>query len=280
MEAIDVTAGCEPDHCCQLPQALGGEGELMVFDLGYFDQERFAQLDKAGVYFLSRLRTQVGVYLQAEDTQKVDLLTYLPADATCGEMSVYLGRSAKVPVRLFYYRLPPDIVEERRRKLQHTAKKNGKPCSQRSLDWLEWSFFISNAPAALLTVEQVAVLYRVRWQIELIFKLWKGEMDLDAMGKWRVTRILTQFYGRLLALLLFHRLLESYHAQDEWQLSMKPAFHVLKRTVSRLIHIVKHHFRGFLTFLRDFDANLRRFATQTKRRKQPSTLDRLKAVFP
>ncbi len=39
---------------------------------------------------------------------------------------------------------------------------------------LAWSLFVTNAPDELLTGKDVVVLYRARWQIELLFKLWKS----------------------------------------------------------------------------------------------------------
>ena len=181
-------------------------------------------------------------------------------------------------VRVLYYRLPKEIVAERRRKAHETARKRGTMCSQHSLDSLDWLFLITNAPAALLSLDQVAEVYRLRWQIELVFKVWKSEMQLAAFGTWRIERILTQFYARLLALLFFHRLLEDYPQGQADELSMIQAYQLLRANAARVIRIVKQSFRGFLSFLKDFMADLRRFALKTKRRKNPSTFARLLAL--
>ena len=125
----------------------------------------------------------------------------------------------------------------------------------------------------------MAEVYRLRWQIELVFKVWKSEMHLAYFGSWRVERILAQFYARLLALLLFHRLLEDYPQGDKGELSMIQAYQLLRTNAAHLIRIVKQSFRGFLSFLKEFMADLRRFVFKAKRRKNPSSFARLMALF-
>lgn len=218
VEALQVEEGVCPDQRCELPEEISEAGDLVIFDLGSFHQERFARLTQQGVYFLSRLQSQVGGYEGAADPQSLDVwepLQQVSHDVTMGEQAVYLGQRARVPVRLVYYRVPPQVAQERRRRAKQAAKKRNTTCSQAYLERLDWVFFITNVPMGWLSGAQVGVVYRVRWQIEVIFKVWKSEMDWDGMGHWRVARMLTQFYGRCLALLLFHRLLEKYHPEAD-----------------------------------------------------------------
>ena len=281
IEALAIEEGVVPDQNCNLPQDLSQAGDLSIFDLGYFDQKRFAQLDANESYFLSRLQSQVGLYETAQDKSSQDILAQvnqLPQHVSMGEQKVYLGSKSRVPVRLIYYRLPPDIVQERRRKAQKMAKKQGKSLTQRALAWLDWAFFITNAPLVLLSVEQVATVYRVRWQIELIFKVWKQEMAWGLMANWRLERVLAQFYGRCLALLIFHRLLEKYQVASDWEICWQKAFRLFKRRCAKLIGIVKANFWGLMTFLRDLDIKLRHFARKTKRRKELSTYSLLQLI--
>lgn len=281
IEAIEVESDRCPDQNCPLPQLLSEAGDLAIFDLGYFDQARFARLDEAGVYFLSRLQSQVGLYHPQKprtNIQILDCLNRLPGQITYGEMNLLLGYSQKLPVRVVYYRLPSHVAQERRRKAKQNARESGKTCTQRALDWLDWLIFITNTPPTLLSLEQVTVVYRVRWQIEILFKVWKQEMDWDVMGHWRVARVLCQFYARCLALLLFHHLLEKYQSEIQWEISWQKAYPVLKRKVQTLIRIVRQQFRGLLTFLKSLDQRFRRFATKSKRRKLLSTYELLKLV--
>jgi hypothetical protein len=278
IEALALTSGCQPDQTCVLPQQVSQAGELVLFDLGYFDQRRFALLDECESFFISRLQSQVGLYEHEDSDKAIDVLAYLPRGCSYRELKLFMGHKSRVGVRVLCYRLPPHVAAQRRRQAKQAAKKRGKVCSQSRLEWLEWSIFITNAPAALLDGQQVALIYRVRWQIELIFKVWKGEMDFDYMGKWRVERILAQFYGRVLALLLVHSLLRRYCANADWELSLKCAYKLVKRCVHELIALVRRHFRGAMAFLKRLQRDFRRFAAHNKRRKNPSTLSRLQSA--
>jgi IS4 transposase len=42
-----------------------------------------------------------------------------------------------------------------------------------SLAWCDWNFLITNVESEKLNLEAYFLLYGVRWQIELLFKLWK-----------------------------------------------------------------------------------------------------------
>jgi hypothetical protein len=48
------------------------------------------------------------------------------------------------------------------------------------------------------------VLGRVRWQIELLFKLWKSHGHIDASRSTKPWRIVCDVYAKLLAMLLQH----------------------------------------------------------------------------
>lgn len=278
IEAIEIEAGCQTDQKSGVIEAVSHAGDLVLFDLGYFDQKRFARLAQNGVFFVSRLHSQAGLYVSKDSSQAVDLLKIVGKKGSHGELAYYLGSQERVPVRLIYNRLPANVIEERRRKAHKAARERGQICSKQTLASLEWLFFVTNAPDALLNRQQIGEVYRLRWQIELIFKVWKSEMDLDAIGQWRVERVLAQVYGRILALLLFHGLLEKYPPLEGQEWSMTQAYQILRDSAARLIGIVKRDFWGIKSFLSDFAADLRRFAVKTKRRKNLSTLDRLLAV--
>ena len=55
-----------------------------------------------------------------------------------------------------------------------------------------------------LSEEEALVLGRVRWQIELLFKLWKNPGQLDTWRSRKPWRILCEVYAKLLALLIQH----------------------------------------------------------------------------
>jgi hypothetical protein len=150
-------------------------GTLLVYDLGYFDLSRFAALGGKKARYISRLRHGTQVY----DTEgnHLNLLTYLREQpAALVDRGILLGVSERLPCRLIAIRVPEEVANRRRQQARETAKRKGRTPSAEYLELLGWSLFITNVPGEDLTWKAVIVLYRARWQIELLFKLWKSHI--------------------------------------------------------------------------------------------------------
>ena len=76
--------------------------------------------------------------------------------------------------------------------------------SAKLLQLAEWTIVLTNASAILLSLKQVMLLLKVRWQIEILFKLWKEYLAIDEWNSHNPWRILTEIYAKLLTALLFH----------------------------------------------------------------------------
>lgn len=272
MNAIEVQEGRSADQKSKLPLQFARVGSLTLVDLGYFDQTTFDSIDQNGAYFISRLQSQVGLYEEVDAPQSIDLLTYLrQLEADVHERDLFMGSTARVAVRLVSIALPADVVEERRRKARAAARRRGKTCSQRTLDLLAWALFVTNVPHQWLTAQQVALLYRVRWQIELVFKLWKSQAKMKMIGDWRLERVLCQFYARLLGVILFQWLSAPHRFFDNAELSLPKAFTILRRHTTLLLDAITRHWLEMPILLEKMIGDFQRFALKTKRRKSLST---------
>jgi len=87
---------------------------------------------------------------------------------------VFIGTEAKIPVRLVIELMPDAVYEQRMRKTLKIHKKKGYQTSEEYKFMSRFNLFITNVPKETLPDEVVSVLYRMRWQIELIFKIWKS----------------------------------------------------------------------------------------------------------
>ena len=59
-------------------------------------------------------------------------------------------------------------------------------------------------PQDQLTLDEALALVRARWQIELLFKLWKSQGQVDTWRTQKPWRILCEVYAKLLAQLVQH----------------------------------------------------------------------------
>jgi IS4 transposase len=65
---------------------------------------------------------------------------------------------------------------------------------------LDWNIILTNVPREKLSVNEALVLYRCRWQMEL---LWKLSKEIDHVDTWRSEkpeRILTEILEKLVGL--------------------------------------------------------------------------------
>lgn len=272
LSALELTPGRHADQKSCLHLQCATAGSLHLFDLGFFKQEIFAELDDRDAYFISRYQVQTALYWQA-DGQRIDLAKHLRKMKT-SEVSfdVLLGQKARVPVRLVCQRLPKEIAAERRRKVKLKAQKDGRrqPPSSTTLQLLDWAVFITNVPADWLTVEQILLIYTLRWQIELLFKLWKSRAHLDQIGSYRPARVLCQFYARFIALVLFHWLVAPIHGLHK-ELSLPKAFALLQHHIGKLIQAIGNHWRGLTNIWVRIEEDFQRLGMKDKRKKSPST---------
>lgn len=187
-------------------QALAGRiinyvkpGDLVIRDLGYFALKTFKTIAAMGAYFLSRFQSNVKVYLKDDTSQPIDLGKYILKNCkgrNIIELDVLLG-DEKVPVRLIAYHQPKDVTAKRIREANKKSKETGREISEGKKLSLHYTIFVTNVPVILLSTQMVGTIYRLRWEIELIFKRWKGQLQIDHLEGINQNRIDCLIWSRL-----------------------------------------------------------------------------------
>lgn len=200
----ELQAGRQPDPKTPLAAAALPPGSLRLADLGYFDLKRMAELTRQGVYWLSRLKA--GTKVRTEDGTRWDsvhaLLEAQGRDRV--ELSIRLGLAQRLPCRLLAERVPPEVAEVRRRRLRDDAQRQRRRLTAETLALAEWTVLVTTAPAELLSLSEALTLRRARWQIELLFKLWKSHGGIATSRSAQPQRVLCEVYAKLLAMLVQH----------------------------------------------------------------------------
>jgi len=158
------------------------------------------------VFWLSRLKANCQLF-DTDDTL-VCLLKWLKAHNSCQlDCPILLGKQAKLPVRLLAQRVSQQVANKRKRQIKKQAKSKGKTPSFSRLALADWDIYITNIPMEQLTVDEAFVLARVRWQIELMFKLFKSSGQIDESRSSKPIRILCEVYAKLIAMIIQHWIL-------------------------------------------------------------------------
>ena len=207
------------------------KGDLTIRDLGYFALKYFIAAKKVGAFFLSRLNAKIIVYLMnGNEFEELDFgqLYQMMKKNNIERLDkeVYIGREEKFPVRLVIELMPDDVFNTRMQKINKYNKKKGHQTSQDYRNRARLNLFISNIPLKIMDGETIAKIYKIRWQIELIFKIWKSIFGLDNITPMKYERLMCTLNARLLLVLV------------NWETFMAQRGLLFRRT-GKLLSIIK-----------------------------------------
>ena len=188
-------------------------GALKLGDLGFFDLDRFAEYNQQGVFWISRYKASTKLF-SAETGQEIELTTLLTQHDRL-YLPVLVGVKKKVKAFLVVRRVSEAIGHNRQQRRADRAKRKQRIPAAKTLALAHWDIYLTNIPD--FTVDEICALARARWQIELIFKLWKSFFGLELSQSADPIRQTCLFYAKLLALWLVHVLLTlDPHLQRSW----------------------------------------------------------------
>lgn len=234
-----VQAGRQHELSSVLHEQQMPRGSLWLADLGYWTLKWLRALSEQGVSFL--LRYKLGIVLWSEQ-RRLNLLDVLPKQTgEWLEVSVEVGASKVIKgVRLLAERVSDEVAHQRQERAREYARKHGKPVNPLALDLAYWTIIVTNVPASMLTAQQALLLLRVRWQVELLFKLWKQHALLDEWTSRKPWRILCEVYAKLLAMVFQHWVL-LLSCWDDPHRSLSGVAEVLREQVVVLVHGLVGH---------------------------------------
>ena len=202
LDALEVRPGRGNDVSAPLAWAPLPEGALLLDDLGFFDLERLQHYAGQGVYFLSRLAGNTHIGHGGRCGHLAELLRRQTGDRV--DLAVEVGAQARLPCRLLAVRVPEAVAEERRRRVRRSAQRHGRRLRAERLELCGWNVLITNAPPERIGLDEAWSLRRLRWQIELLFKVWKSEGRLDETRGERTWRVVCEAYAKLLGQVVQH----------------------------------------------------------------------------
>ena len=188
-----------------------GKNNLWIADLGHFSWAVFRRIAGSESYFLSRYKTGTVLYLKKEEGHFVPLdieqyVQSMAADSSTQSTAVYFGEE-KVKARLICEAVPEEVKAQRLHKYRQNYIKQKNKARHWEMTTTKallcgYNLYVTNAPTEKLKAEDVFLIYALRWQIELLFKMWKSLLFLDKVGQMNIFRFECFLYGRLIFILL------------------------------------------------------------------------------
>lgn len=206
-KGLAMQDGRTPDNRSPLKGTRRGLKSVRNGDLGYFDTAEFAQEEAAGEYYFSRYKSSVKLY--DEQGHELDVLALLTEKAQAQEYEcpVLVSAARRVPARLIAVPVPEDVAVKRQSGHRRRAQKHGRKPSEALQSLCHWTLLLTNIPREELSIAEALVLLRLRWQVELLFKLWKQTGQADVSRSEQPWHVLCDIYAKLLGLLITHWLM-------------------------------------------------------------------------
>ena len=247
-------------------------GELIIRDLGYSKIGSFKEMEERKAFYISRLHPQTNIYeRQGKAFVKLSYQSIIKRLKKSGrkylDMPIYLGDEWKHPVRLTANLLTEDARKRRLTKKIYRKNKDNK--KYKSLSHL--NLFITNVPHSILSPDQVHCLYRVRWQIELIFKTWKSVLKLNQVRKMKAYRFKCYLLSKLLWIVMSWEVWSLFNERvrqvTNCLLSVYKCFAIIKSHASALKQIFfSHQKENFKRWLKNLYEILAEFGLKENRK--------------
>ena len=273
---LELADGRASDHRLGVQHAALPKGSLRLADLGFYDLGVLATLSAQEVYWLSKLEPTA--VITDERGRSRSLLAFVQALGVVDQWEgwLWVGKERQLRARLLVQRVPQEVADQRRRRIRKNARDKGVTPSAAALALADWTLLLTNIPAELLTLKEALVVAKVRWQIELLFKLWKSHGQLASWRTDKPARILCEVYAKLVALVIQH-----------WALVLG-CWQFPERSLVKAAQVVRDHAaelscaRARLDRLSEVVTTiqqvLRRTARMNTRKKHPNTYQLLLAL--
>jgi hypothetical protein len=222
------------------------KNDLVLRDLGYFNLSVLTGFADQEAFFVSRLNTSVLVF-EPETQERIcfkELYVKMSKqELTQCEKQVLVGKQAQAKLRLVIQIVPEQVYQERIRKINKKNKEDGWTTSEDYKVRCRFNLFITNVQAEDLSIKEVLILYRLRWQIELMFKNWKSVCKIDKIKPVKYERFACLLFAKLILIMLNMQIIcnlqAHYFKKQRLILSENKCFKTLRESFNNLRGIWK-----------------------------------------
>jgi hypothetical protein len=218
--SLDVGNLCIEDF--EITDCHGGEsfarfpsqaGDIRIGDRGYAYAKSLGPVLEENEGLVVRIGWQ---NLPLEDTngQRIDLIRCLrQLKETTGEWEVFLQTpQGRFQLRLVVGALPQAAADKARHRIRKIYQKKGKTPDQRTLYAAGFVMLVTNLPISSWSIHTLLKIYRVRWQVELLFKRMKSILHLDNLRAFDSALAKTYLLGKLLVAVLADQFIHTVRA--------------------------------------------------------------------
>lgn len=195
-------------------------GDLILADRGYSLAGGIEYAAANGAFITVRLNPN-NVPVTTPAGEKFDLSGHLKGFKKTGEVRswpvcVTTAEKPGVSGRICVIRKTAEAIRKSRRKLKRRASKNGQKLRDQTLVYAEYVMVFTTFPEEQYPAHAILEWYRLRWQIELVFKRFKQIAELGHLPKHDDDSAQAWLYGKLFIAMVTEKLIEHAVSISPW----------------------------------------------------------------
>ena len=200
------------------------EGDRILADRGYSTAAGLRHVSAAGGHITVRVNTG-GLSLRTLDGAPFELLAAVSGLTSAGAVGSWPAATAgevKVCGRICAVRKSAAAAARARRTAHREAQRKGSEVKPATLAFADYVIVFTTFCEKRFSAREVLEWYRLRWQVELVFKRLKSLAQLGHLPKRDDESARAWLYGKLLVALLADKLVRHACAISPWGYDLAP----------------------------------------------------------
>lgn len=194
--------------------------DFILADRGYSLASGIAHVDSRGAFLTVRFTPQ-NVPTMNPSNKPFNLLEHLKHFKRAGDVRAWpvrirVGDGHCVSGRICAIRKTEEAIRQAHKKLRRRASKSGEKLKSETLVYAEYVIVFTTFPEEQYCPEDVLEWYRIRWQIELVFKRFKQVAQLGHLPKHDDESAQAWLYGKLFVALVTDKLTDYATSISPW----------------------------------------------------------------
>ncbi len=195
------------------------KGELIIGDRGYGSIKGINHVINRGGDYLVRIKNKAFKLMKNESEEFRLLENFRELDyGEIGDYDLLYHSSPKKldHVRLCAIKKSPEAANYSKQAAIREMKKKQKVINNETVELYDYFFVITSISRNILSSEEILLLYRLRWQIELAFKRLKSILALGHLPKTDPESSKAWLHGKMVVALLTSLIVEKGRSFSPW----------------------------------------------------------------
>jgi hypothetical protein len=179
------------------------KGDLVLRDRGYSCNDEIRRHTNSGADCIFRHKFR-STYTDPHNGKTIHIISLLKKHNNL-DMQVCLTDDERTKVRLIAIPVNPEIANLRRMKAKKEMR--GHNPSNDLLFLMSWTIFITTIPRSTADTNKILQIYRIRWRIENMFKMFKSHMNFSKIHNVSLMQLNILMTARLIMIVSYIHLI-------------------------------------------------------------------------